>query len=111
MAQTLDIYFDNIYGPRFKSGATGITASVPEASGFTLYPNPAGNTVSVRFNKTLTGPALLEITDMRGRTVWQQSVTDTREIKINTDALTDGMYLCRTSGSQGTAFRKFVIQH
>ena len=111
VAQTLDIYFDNIYGPRFKSGATGITASVPEVSGFTLYPNPAGNTVSVRFNKALTGPALLEITDMSGRTVWQQSVTDTREIKINTDALTDGMYLCRTSGSQGTAFRKFVIQH
>jgi hypothetical protein len=99
-------------GITFKTGQpTGISA--PELTDFSLYPNPVGAgealVADLSVYQNLKGMAML--TDLYGRTVWQESLTGNNSIlQIPTAQLSKGVYLFHIRGDQGLGTRRVVIQ-
>ena len=60
------------------------------APGFRLYPNPAQSRVDVRFSEAVTGT--LGLTDLVGRTQWQQRVNGVASQRVDLQGLPAGVY-------------------
>jgi choice-of-anchor B domain-containing protein len=88
------------------SGATG----VEEAAGnnFSLYPNPAGNFVRIRMNKSGADQEIT-VTDITGREVSVGAVMDGDGFILDTRSLTPGMYVINLTGDKSFSGRKLVI--
>ncbi|MEP6684750.1 MAG: T9SS type A sorting domain-containing protein, partial [Parafilimonas sp.] len=62
---------------------------------FTVYPNPARSSVTLKFPNALSGSVIITITDMNGSKVLQQSVRGDylNYIKLNITTLKSGNYI------------------
>lgn len=66
---------------------------IPVNVQFTLYPNPANNYTSIRFNKNISGHLFAKITDITGKTVMQNDLlAEDGETILSTKNLTAGTY-------------------
>jgi len=78
-------------------------------------PNPASNTVSVKYQLPGTNGATgtFQLLDSRGITVRELTVTSAEgKLSLDVSALQSGLYLYRISGSFGsTAVKKLVVAH
>lgn len=73
----------------------------------TLYPNPATDQITIAAgNTTITEVA---ITDMAGRILMNIAEPNKGNVTVNTAALTNGMYMARTTTSEGFTASTFVI--
>ena len=84
----------------------------PGASGnsFTLYPNPATSTVTIRFESMPKDPVGITITDLEGRTVLQKSIgSGTLQSSLDVSTIPSGLYLVRLTGSGGDSVQKISI--
>jgi len=73
-----------------------------------LYPNPANVGETIRFIGFSTGAVSLEMTDMTGRTVVSEIVTDGRfQLPISVPC---GMYAVRISGETGTSVMRLLVR-
>lgn len=90
----------------------GVTAN--NAASFTIYPNPASNTISLSWDGANQGVSNVTITDVAGREVYsfQVNVASTQGASIQTlPVLADGMYIVRIS-QNGTVYNsKLTVQH
>ncbi len=68
-----------------------------------LYPNPSQSVLNIE----AVQPATIEITDMTGKTVLQQSM-NTATTQVNISALPNGIYFVKQTGKSGAA--RFVKQ-
>lgn len=59
---------------------------------FVLYPNPARNTINIRFEDSFPQQGTLYITDMAGRVVCSR-LADTQHLKISIKDLESGLYV------------------
>ena len=79
----------------------------------TLYPNPAGNTVMVKYASGINGALLVTIKDMMGRTILTQkenSFEGTNELQLNISGLAEGTYIFNiTDGNQKTVSKLFNV--
>ena len=77
-----------------------------------LYPNPASEFVSLRFNSTVQGTANAQILNSTGQLVKLYSVTITKgynQVQIPVTDIRPGMYLLRINKDALNMIRKFVI--
>ncbi len=74
-------------------------------TGFTAYPNPANEQVTVQTGKTASR---IEICDMLGRTVQWASPASTTTV-FNTSALADGVYLIRVYSGSSVTTQKLTV--
>lgn len=74
-----------------------------EGSGghFMIYPNPAGNEVTVIKEKTSGVNALLSITDITGKLVYSSNMPGDKEV-VNIHHLPQGIYIVKYSDGSGT---------
>jgi hypothetical protein len=82
-------------------------------SGFTLFPNPATERLSVRFGETLKTDAEIRIYDFRG-TVVRTFRVQSGDSEFVTDGLglSDGIYMLRvTTGGIDQGFKKLIISN
>jgi hypothetical protein len=103
--------------------STGVSVSYPacltteitivsESPEFEIYPNPAGNTLTISFSNSISGIGHIEIYDVFGQLVYRSGNTDigagnSSEIKIN--MLSSGSYLIRvTDADNRFAARRFI---
>lgn len=84
-----------------------IKASTVKNTDVKIYPNPAGNFITVEFEANLAGNAELKIYDMAGRL--QKSVPADRKTTIDISSLTEGIYMvsCMEDGIR-IATTKFI---
>ncbi len=88
---------------------TGIDDISNSFFSFTLYPNPANETVSVKL--TTDQPIQhLVILDINGRMVWNAPQGEWLE-EINTSGWANGIYFVRIESNHQVAFSKVIIQH
>jgi subtilisin family serine protease len=73
-----------------------------------LYPNPATIGETIRFIGFSSGDVSLEMTDMTGRTVVSEVVTDGR-FQLPT-SVPSGMYALRVKGQSGTSVMRLLVQ-
>ncbi|MES2131011.1 MAG: T9SS type A sorting domain-containing protein [Bacteroidota bacterium] len=88
-------------------------AASSKMSMVTLYPNPAGNMVMVKYATEVNGALLITVKDMMGRTVLTQkenSFEGTNELQLNISGLAEGTYIFNISDSnQKTVSKLFNV--
>lgn len=82
--------FDNfaVWG---SSGATGINSVSAEAAGYTLYPNPAGDEVTL-LSSQYTGAKIITVYNVVGQIVSVTTGNKDLQTTINTSSLNAGIY-------------------
>ena len=75
-----------------------------------LYPNPAGNLLNVRFKKPITTETDIYISEVQGRVVMQQQVSHTDLTQIDLYDLADGIYFLSVRTENGVVTERFVMQ-
>ena len=76
---------------------------------FTISPNPAKSFASISFNQPI-GDATITITNLNGKTLLEQSLKGTRSsYAINTQSLSNGMYVVTVKTNTETYTKKLLI--
>ncbi len=80
------------------------------ANGLVVYPNPAVNMITVKFEKTLATASLLRITDVTGRTIEQVQVArNTNSLQVNTSKLPSGRYFIQITNNSEVINQSFSV--
>jgi hypothetical protein len=97
----------------YKDDATGYGATVKEylhttaintvstLAAFKLYPNPNNGRFEVSFEQSTATDMTIAVTDMMGRTVWQDTRTATGSIAIDLFGITKGLYTLQVKTNDG----------
>lgn len=86
-------------------------ASLPAQSQiFKVYPNPANEVAYLEFFEKTAGGTQVNILDISGKMVSQQTVSDADNVEINVADLPVGVYLVQVSNANGQASRKLIVQ-
>lgn len=88
----------------FPYGHTGSTTEVIRTAGWSLFPNPAEDVLTIG---KLQGLRTFEIFDMQGRSVWKHEAQTREDIQIPVGTWSRGVYMM--VDSEGTA-RKFILR-
>lgn len=77
-----------------------------------IYPNPVTNqTATIRFEKPFTQNVTLQVIDITGKILKQQTVnTGQSVIQLNTSGLSAGIYTAKINTSKGIITRTFVVR-
>ncbi len=96
-------YYSNVIkrGPSFIDNESINTHTI------TVYPNPAGNGLTIKSNTKVTS---FSIVDFNGQILFQKEV-DKAEFPVNTSRFQDGLYLIRLITGKEVISRKIVIKH
>ena len=86
-----------------------VTVASSIAHQFTISPNPAKDFVSINFNKTIeTGT--ISVRNLSGKTVAQQTFEgNATSFKLNTQTLTNGVYVITVTTTDGSYNEKLLI--
>jgi len=85
---------------------------IPERTkkNFSVFPNPASNRITIRFNGKLNRLALIEVLDSKGEIIFNHSPSG-EELIINVDVYPNGLYLIKLTTENYTEYEKVLIQH
>jgi hypothetical protein len=104
-----DSYCQNVYPDKVTSAVKTIISNTHQ--GLSVYPNPAGASVTVKFNAPEEGSVTLTIRDLSGKLIRSTSL-DSRlganEITIETESLETGFYLVGIFGRSIDAQVKLI---
>ena len=97
-----------------KASGTGVEqtpADLNGANSLKLYPNPATDNFSIRFDSSLSLTSLVTIYDQSGKRVNELRWEDSGQtpLVVNAGSMTDGVYFVKTSNSEFTTTRKLVL--
>ncbi|NNC85593.1 MAG: T9SS type A sorting domain-containing protein [Bacteroidia bacterium] len=76
-----------------------------ESNNIQLYPNPATDLINVFFNDVIKGETIIEVLNIYGEIVYSSTINNEREIQINSEKFSSGVYFIRVNE---TAVKKFV---
>jgi hypothetical protein len=86
---------------------TGIQTLSHEALAFSIFPNPASESVTIQVNEKLDG-SIVTVADITGRVVMAVSL-NTQHLTLNTSNFANGVYLVRLTNRGGvSAVRKLL---
>ncbi|GAB2853739.1 alpha/beta hydrolase-fold protein [Hymenobacter ruber] len=86
--------------------ATATATRAAQTLSVSLYPNPAARELRVALPANLTGDALLEISDARGRAVLRTRVHNGQNVDVS--RLASGLYLSRLTAGSAVGTSKFT---
>ena len=83
-----------------------------ELSNFSLYPNPNKGNFSIQFDSTSTNPIEIMVNDIRGRTIFERTYTNTGLFSQNLqlDSVQSGVYLVTVKDGEKKVVRKIVVE-
>lgn len=98
-----------IQDPTF-SANNGTTSSIydNELEGFSIYPNPAINSLYVRSDDQVYAKNTITITNLIGQTVYRKTFTYQSEMEIDASTFTWGIYILQLENESGTYTVKFI---
>ncbi|WP_339634470.1 reprolysin-like metallopeptidase [Bizionia echini] len=87
------------------------TAEFESLDDLTVYPNPNNGDFNVKFNSTSNNDVIIEVLDIRGRKVFENSYRNTGIFNqsINLDNVQSGMYLLNISEGNRKVTKKIII--
>jgi hypothetical protein len=74
----------------------------------TVYPNPATSNLIISLNKTISGNVDVNIVDLAGRIVSQQSFNSSEKLEMNISNLSKGTYLVRVITENAQSVQRVV---
>ena len=81
--------------------------------GFEVYPNPAKDAVSIKFNEAINNGLTWSLIDIAGRVVLSNklnSVSSGQTERINIENLNKGIYMLRVNSNAGTHIEKLIVE-
>ncbi len=96
----------------YKYFPLGVGTIVNTVEDMTLYPNPASNIVNVKAIANKQSRAMIQITDLTGRTLYIKNVTlqqGDNHIQINTGHLSSGNYILQLNTESTNIAKPLVI--
>jgi hypothetical protein len=87
--------------------------NIADNSGITVYPNPASQTLFIKFVNIEEGVASINISDIAGRKITQvnESVYANKLVPFDISTLPDGMYFVRISSNAVDKVFKFIKEN
>ena len=73
-----------------------------------IYPNPVNETLNISLNQNATGT--LQIVDVSGKTVLEESFQNKSELQLNVVQLAAGMYVLKIKTGDKSNYRKVLKQ-
>lgn len=106
---TGNVFFD-INTKAFAIGT--LSVSETELKDFVLYPNPNNGTFAVRFTSASTNDIQINVHDMRGRQIYEQSFANNGSFNqnINLETVQAGIYLATITDGANKTVKRIVIQ-
>ncbi|MGV6829942.1 MAG: T9SS type A sorting domain-containing protein [bacterium] len=98
-----DAFFDNV---QYSDDTLSIGDEDPLA-GIRTFPNPVNRELTISFNQNI-GESTIEIINITGQTVLKQAINGFGQQKINTSALSTGMYLAKITNGESSSIKKFI---
>ncbi len=98
--------------PEFKVDGSKTAVKMPSAnsSGLRVYPNPAGDLISIRVDKALSGVTTVDIFSITGQKVmtpYSQFLSyGDHQIRVNTQNLDPGIYILTANGKHARFVKK-----
>jgi photosystem II stability/assembly factor-like uncharacterized protein len=86
-----------------------LTESQKQDIGFDMYPNPANEKLTIKFEK-ITNPTI-EIFDLQGKLIQRIKQIKKDRLILNTKNLKDGMYFLKLENNQSRQTKKLIIKH
>lgn len=92
------------------------TANVEEMTnnfGMSVYPNPANANTTVTFELNNEANVSVNVTDLAGKVVYTQAlgtVNGSQEVALNTESLTNGVYMVNLSVNGTVSTQKLVVR-
>ncbi|MBC2845687.1 DUF7619 domain-containing protein [Winogradskyella flava] len=80
-----------------------------EATGFIMYPNPARDLVTIKFNDNLVHNINLVVYDIQGKTVNIPMNYGSYAVELNTSSLQTGLYFVQLAGKSMSETQKLII--
>ncbi|AUC80852.1 T9SS type A sorting domain-containing protein [Lacinutrix sp. Bg11-31] len=110
---TAEIYFDfnaPVITNTFETEFVVESLSVEEfnTNYFTLYPNPASSIVNIKLNNALRGNATVEVIDVQGKIVIQNTIDET--LQLNVKNLEAGLYFVKLKQNKKQFIKKLIIE-
>lgn len=97
-------------GTIYKITDSSLSSSDFENNGFTLYPNPAKETFTIK-SSAANLASKIEVFDLTGKLLFTKELNDNLENTINTSALSKGVYLVSIATANGTNYStKLMIE-
>jgi hypothetical protein len=78
---------------------------------FSMYPNPAGDNITMNFDGLSFSPSNVKITNAIGQTVHVEALTNSNQKTISTERFENGVYFVTLSSGEFTTTQKFMVQH
>lgn len=107
--EAMDLYLDNFS----ITGMVGVSEQQTPLNQFTLYPNPAKDNITLKFDAPLFNTAIIDIIGYDGRSLMHINTgyTEQQEIIISLTplALTDGSYLVRVVSGNNQYIQPLII--
>jgi hypothetical protein len=92
------------------------SASVAELTndaGMSVYPNPANGSTTVSFETSSASEVTLNVTDLSGKNVFNTvlgTVNGSQQVNINTDALSNGVYMVNLNIDGKISTQKLIVR-
>jgi 1,4-alpha-glucan branching enzyme len=78
---------------------------------FAMYPNPAGDNITMNFEGLSFKPTSVKITNAIGQTVHVETLTHSNQKTISTERFENGVYFVTLSSGEFTTTQKIMVQH
>ncbi len=91
---------------------TGIANALTNTD-LNVFPNPSNGLFTIVYNQTISGNLVIKITDVQGKVIANESMTNFTGAYKNTfdlSSLGNGVYLLEVTGSQNQVHRKIILQ-
>ena len=96
-------YYSNV----IKRGTLIVDNKYDNKHTITVYPNPAGNSLTIKANTKVT---FVSIVNLNGQTVIQKEINKAN-FSVNTSRFQDGLYFIRFTTGKGVISRKIMVKH
>ena len=100
---------------RKPAGTTNVTDAITAVTSSTVYPNPAADRATLRFNAARAGTVAIMVTDVTGKEVYADEnrtvVSGTNEAPLDISSLPNGVYTVRVAGAGISAISRLVVAH
>lgn len=103
----------NLYGAKLCSNGMLVNINEPEiaAHNFSVFPNPATNDVTIRFDENQQkANTTVSLLDMKGKLLYSNDVINNHEASISIRNYAPGIYLIRVTNGNQNNYRKLIIR-
>ncbi|MDB5228915.1 MAG: hypothetical protein JWN78_3108 [Bacteroidota bacterium] len=89
---------------------TAIKNSITEKLNFTIYPNPADHHLQINLNENSKN-IQLQLFNSLGQQIVNKKIENVQAIDLNTNSISNGIYLLKISDGVKEGIQKIIIQH